>query len=96
MKAGDPNLEFLVVRPARGGTDETVRSYLYGHSHVLDVAAEGYGQVLTVVVASSQPAGVEFLATYQVDRLRSGGHRVQRADTLAQAIELAKVALRTE
>jgi len=73
-----------------------VKAYLYGHSHVLDVASEGYGQVLTVVVASSQPAGVEFLATYQADRLRSGGHRVQRAETLAQAIELAKIELGRE
>ena len=80
VTTGDPALRFLVIRPARGGNADTVRAYLYGHAHVFLELNQGWGPVLLVCVAAD-PKTVQYLTQYQVDRLRSGSHRVEEFPT---------------
>ena len=88
---GDRSMVFLVVRPARGADEDTVKAYLYAHSHVLTIENQGWGPVLLVVVADLERAG--YLADYQADRLRSGNHRVQRCETYTKAWNYAAAEL---
>jgi hypothetical protein len=92
VSKGDSDLRLLVVRPARGANEDTVRAYLYAHAHVLTVVSQGYGPLLVVLVMGNPriEGSADYLTEYQADRLRSGGHRVSVFETYGEAAEWAQ------
>jgi hypothetical protein len=88
----DPDVRWIVAIPHRTSSAQTVRAYLYSHTTEVGTVSEGFGDVM-IMVTTGHPGEfghAEFLARYQADRIKSGGHRAWVCTTYADARRLVE------